>query len=117
MLRISASPVMVSPIKTGLGLAAISGALTSGVGYAIWYVALKDLSTSRAAIVQLTVPVLTAAGGVILLGEPMTWRLVLAAAAILGGIALALLSQSLPRSRQFEVTHGSPMKTERTPES
>ena len=50
-------------------MAAISGAVTSGLGYAIWYVALKDLRTSVAAIVQLTVPVLTAAAGVVLLGE------------------------------------------------
>jgi drug/metabolite transporter (DMT)-like permease len=80
---------------TGLGLAVVSGALTSGLGYAIWYIALKDLTTSRAAIVQLTVPVLAAAAGVILLGEQITWRLVLAAAAILGGVALALLGRNM----------------------
>ncbi len=76
---------------SGLELAMISGAITSGLGYAIWYTALKDLSTSRAAIVQLTVPVITAVAGVIFLGEQMTWRLVLAAVSILGGVALALL--------------------------
>ncbi|MCH8269183.1 MAG: DMT family transporter [Acidobacteria bacterium] len=79
---------------TGLRLAAISGAFTSGLGYAIWYITLKDLSTTRAAIVQLTVPVLAAAAGVILLGEQMTLRLVLASAAILGGVALALLGKN-----------------------
>jgi drug/metabolite transporter (DMT)-like permease len=83
---------------TGLGLAVISGALTSGLGYAIWYIALKDLTTSRAAIVQLTVPVLAAAAGVLLLGEQMSWRLVLAAAAILGGVALALLGRKVVMS-------------------
>jgi drug/metabolite transporter (DMT)-like permease len=73
----------------GMALAATSGAITSGLGYAIWYAASKDLRTSLAAIVQLTVPVLTAAAGVMLLGEQLTWRLGVAAAAILGGVALA----------------------------
>ena len=74
----------------GAALAATSGALTSGIGYAIWYVALRHLRTSLAAIVQLTVPLLAAAAGVLLLGEQFTWRLLLASAAILGGVALAL---------------------------
>jgi len=77
----------------GVGIAAISGAVTSGLGYAIWYLTLQDLRTSLAAVVQLTVPVLTAAAGVILLGEPLTWRVVLASGAILGGVALALLGK------------------------
>lgn len=74
----------------GMGLAFVSGALTSGLGYAIWYAALKELTPSRAAIVQLTVPVIAAIAGVLLLGERMTLRIVLASAAILGGVALAL---------------------------
>jgi drug/metabolite transporter (DMT)-like permease len=78
---------------SGVGLAAASGAVTSGLGYALWYVALKDLRTSLAAVVQLTVPVLTAAAGVIVLGEHFTWRLALASVAILGGVALALLGR------------------------
>lgn len=73
-----------------MGLAIVSGALTSGLGYAIWYAALKELTPSRAAIVQLTVPVIAAIAGVLFLGERMTLRLVLASAAILGGVALAL---------------------------
>jgi drug/metabolite transporter (DMT)-like permease len=77
----------------GFGLAAISGAVTSGIGYAIWYAALKGLRTSRAAIVQLTVPVLAAAAGVIFLGERMTWRLALASAVILGGVFVAAQRQ------------------------
>jgi drug/metabolite transporter (DMT)-like permease len=64
--------------------------VTSGLGYVIWYMALRDLTATRAAIAQLTVPVIAAAAGVLLLQEPMTWRLVLAGAAILGGVALAL---------------------------
>lgn len=78
----------------GAGLAAISGAVTSGLGYAVWYIALKDLRTSVAAIVQLSVPVLTAAAGVFLLGEQLTWRLALASSAILGGVGLALLGKT-----------------------
>ncbi len=77
----------------GLGLAVASGALASGGGYAIWYAALRGLSTTRAALVQLSVPPLAALGAVFLLGEDVTLRLVLSAAAILGGIALAVTSR------------------------
>jgi len=77
----------------GIGLAAVSGAITSGLGYALWYLVVKDLRTSLAAIVQLAVPVLAAAAGVILLGEQLKWRMVLASAAILGGVALALAAK------------------------
>jgi drug/metabolite transporter (DMT)-like permease len=78
----------------GIALAAISGAVTSGLGYALWYVALRDLRASLAAIVQLTVPVLAAAAGALLLGERSTWRLLSASAAILGGVALALFGKN-----------------------
>jgi drug/metabolite transporter (DMT)-like permease len=78
---------------SGLALAATSGALTSGLGYAIWYRVLEDLGTTRGAIVQLTVPVIAAAAGVVFLGEQLTWRLGLASAAILGGVGLALLGK------------------------
>lgn len=71
--------------------ALLSGVLASGVGYAIWYAALPGLRASSAATVQLSVPLLAAAGGVLLLGEALTLRLVLAGTAILGGIALVLL--------------------------
>jgi drug/metabolite transporter (DMT)-like permease len=74
----------------GLVLAATSGALASGVGYAIWYAALRGLSATRAAVLQLLVPVIAAAGGVTLLGEAVTVRLAGAAATILGGVALAI---------------------------
>ncbi len=75
---------------SGAAYAIASGALTSGVGYAIWYAALPDLGATRAATVQLSVPILTAFGGVLMLGETASPRLALAAAAILGGIALVL---------------------------
>lgn len=74
----------------GVILALVSGALASGVGYAIWYTALPGLRASSAATVQLSVPLIAAAGGTLLLGEPVTLRLVLAAVAILGGIALVI---------------------------
>ncbi len=70
--------------------AVVSGALASGVGYAIWYAALRGLTATRAATVQLTVPVLSAVAGVILLAEAVTLRLVIAAVLILGGVGLAL---------------------------
>jgi len=74
----------------GIALAALSGGVASGVGYAIWYSALPRLTATAAATVQLAVPVLAAAGGVALLGERVTGRLVLASIAILGGVGLAL---------------------------
>jgi len=75
---------------TGALLAVASGALASGIGYAIWYAALPRLRRSQAAIVQLTVPPLAAFGGVCCLGETADLRLCLATAAILGGVALAV---------------------------
>ncbi len=73
----------------GTALAVSSGAITSGLGYVAWYGALPHLTAARAAVLQLSVPVLAAAGGVLLLGEVLTARLVVAGAAILAGIALA----------------------------
>jgi drug/metabolite transporter (DMT)-like permease len=74
----------------GIGYAIISGAITSGLGYVIWYSALSGLRTTNAATVQLSVPVLAAAGGILLLGEPITLRYVFASVAVLGGIALVI---------------------------
>lgn len=74
----------------GIGYAIASGALTSGVGYAIWYTAVRGLTAAQAAVVQLSVPVIAAVGGILLLGEWISLRLVLASAAILGGIALVI---------------------------
>lgn len=76
----------------GLGCAVLSGALASGLGYAIWYAALPLLSRARAAIVQLTVPTIAALGGVVFIGEALTPRLVVASAVILGGVALTILA-------------------------
>jgi drug/metabolite transporter (DMT)-like permease len=74
----------------GIGYALASGIVTSALGYAIWYTALQGLSATQAATVQLSVPIIAAVGGVLLLGEHFSVRLLLAAAAILGGIALVI---------------------------
>lgn len=71
--------------------AILSGALASGIGYTIWYAALRGLSASRAATLQLTVPVLAAIGGIFLLSEAISLRLLLSAFMILGGVALTVL--------------------------
>jgi drug/metabolite transporter (DMT)-like permease len=82
----------------GLVYALISGAITSGVGYVIWYLALSGLKASSAATVQLSVPVLAATGGILLLSEPITVRYLIASVAVLGGIALVVLEKNGPRS-------------------
>ncbi len=75
----------------GFIYAVSSGALASGLGYAIWYTVLPSLKNTSAASVQLSVPVIAALGGIVFLGEPMTLRLMLASVAILGGIALVIV--------------------------
>ncbi len=79
-----------TPDAAGVAYAVASGALASGIGYAIWYAVLPSLKAANAATVQLSVPVITALGGVLFLGEAVTLRLVLASIAILGGIALVI---------------------------
>jgi len=79
--------------QAGIGYAVLSGALASGIGYAIWYTALPALKATQASIVQLSVPVIAALGGILFLGESLTLRLALASAAILGGIALVILEK------------------------
>jgi drug/metabolite transporter (DMT)-like permease len=76
--------------RAGVLFAVASGMLASGIGYAIWYTALRGLSSSSAAIIQLSVPVIAAIGGVAFLGEVLSMRLVVASIAILGGIILVL---------------------------
>ena len=77
----------------GIACAVVSGALTSGVGYAIWSTALPHLRAASAATVQLSVPAIAAIAGIVLLGEAPTWRLLFASLAILGGIALVVRSR------------------------
>lgn len=87
-----AGALMRQPTPRGLAYAIASGALASGLGYAVWYAVLPRLSRARAALVQLTVPAIAATGGLLLIGEPLTGRLAISAAGILGGVALALLA-------------------------
>jgi len=75
----------------GVLYAIASGALASGLGYAIWYAALPGLASTKAATIQLSVPVIAAAAAVVLLDEAITLRLVVSSAAILGGIALVVV--------------------------
>jgi|ERR1700730_12799126 len=77
----------------GLVYAVISGAITSGLGYVIWYAALSGLNAASAATVQLSVPVLAATGGILLLSEPITLRYVIASIATLGGILLVIIER------------------------
>jgi drug/metabolite transporter (DMT)-like permease len=75
----------------GAALAVLSGAVTSGLGYALWYVLLPRLAASGAGAAQLSVPILAMAGGAALLGEPMTRDFAVAACIVLGGVALSLV--------------------------
>jgi drug/metabolite transporter (DMT)-like permease len=77
----------------GVILAIVSGALTSGIGYVIWYAALRGLTATRAATVQLTVPVIAALGGVLFMSEAVSLRLAVATATVLGGVGLVLAGQ------------------------
>ena len=87
----------------GVTYAVISGAITSGLGYVIWYAALADLKSASAATVQLSVPVLAATGGILLLGEPITLRYMIASVAVLGGIFLVVIEKRIgPSSPQDE---------------
>jgi drug/metabolite transporter (DMT)-like permease len=80
--------------QTGLALAIASGAIASGCGYVVWYAALRGLAGTRAAVVQLAVPVLAAMAGVAVLGEQVTLRLVIASVATLGGVAMVLAQRA-----------------------
>ena len=83
---------------TGAGYAVASGAVASGIGYVIWYAALRGLTGTGAATVQLSVPIIAAIGGVILLSEAVTLRLVVSSAATLGGVALVLSQRNRSRT-------------------
>lgn len=91
-LSLVAGPAAL-PDALGAAYAVASGALASGIGYAVWYTALRGLNATRASVVQLSVPALTAIGGVLFIGEPITWRLMLASVAILGGVALVIVQR------------------------
>ena len=80
--------------SSGLALAIASGAVASGCGYVVWYAALPGLSAGRAATVQLSVPVIAALGGVALISETVTPRLLLTSALTLGGVAIVLAQRT-----------------------
>ncbi len=86
-LAVAQVPVGGSP--AGLGLAVVSGAVASGLGYALWYAVVPALGAGRAAVAQLTVPVIAAGAGVVLLGEGVGVRLVVSGGCVLAGVALA----------------------------
>lgn len=77
--------------SSGAGLAVISGAITSGLGYALWYTVMPQLGAARAAVAQLTVPVIALSGGMVFLGEALSLRFAVASVFVLGGVALSLL--------------------------
>ncbi len=77
-------------VPAGLALAVVSGAVTSGLGYAIWYQALRGLTATQAAVAQLAVPVIAALAAVVVVGEHATARLLGKGAVVLGGVAVAL---------------------------
>ena len=93
----------VAATPRGIALALVSGAVTSGLGYAIWYRALPGLTVTQAAVAQLSVPVIAALGAAVLLGEAIGVRLIVSGVAVLGGVALVLSA----RTRHSNVTGGA----------
>jgi len=81
----------------GILLAVLSGAITSGIGYAVWYMALRELSISKAAVVQLCVPIIAAAGGILFAHETIPQRMLLASVMILGGILMVIMRKHFAR--------------------
>ncbi len=95
ILALIALPI-ISYSWGGIVLAVLSGAIASGLGYTIWYMALRGLAATQAAVVQLFVPILAAFGGVLIVNEPFTYRLILSALLIFGGILLVILRRTQP---------------------
>lgn len=95
-LTVSLVSALMAPHLTlkGAGLALLSGVVTSGMGYVLWYRVLRSLTATRAAIVQLAVPVLAAVAGVVVLSETPTARLAVSSVLILGGVAVAVMKRS-----------------------
>jgi drug/metabolite transporter (DMT)-like permease len=93
-----ASHASLFATTAGIALAVISGAITSGLGYAIWYRVLPHLSVTQAAVAQLTVPVIATLAAVGLLHEPLTMRLIVSGVAVLSGVGLVVLTRSRSRA-------------------
>jgi drug/metabolite transporter (DMT)-like permease len=94
--------------RSGILLALTSGIVTSGLGYVLWYTALRALTTTQASVVQLLVPVLAAFGGVAVLSERVSIRLVAASSLILGGVAIAVWKR--PRTRHATPSAPAPVR-------
>ena len=110
-LALVAGAVMYSELRLtlpGVLLAVFSGAVTSGIGYVLWYAALRGLTTTSAAVLQLSVPVLAALGGVALMSETVTMRLVVASAVTLGGVGLAVLGRRRRQARTVRTATALP---------
>ncbi|MHA6690332.1 DMT family transporter [Devosia sp. A449] len=99
LLLVATADLAHTSSAPGLAYAVASGAIASGLGYAIWYSVLPSMTRTSAAFIQLTVPAIAAAGGVLFIGEPLTGRLLVASAGILGGVALALLAANWRKSK------------------
>ena len=82
---------------TGVILAVASGAIASGIGYSIWYVAMPLLKTTQSAVVQLCVPVLAALMGVVFLSEQLTLEFIIASSVILGAVLIFILNKNRPK--------------------
>ena len=95
MIAVAAVPFLANIHLTNRGilLAVLSGAVTSGIGYTVWYAALKFHTATRAAVLQLAVPIIAAVVGILFLAEAANFRLVIAAAMILGGIGLTIFGR------------------------
>ena len=93
VLSLASLGTQIQAAPLGLVLAVLSGAVTSGLGYALWYTVLPRLEVSVAAVAQLTVPVIAMAGGLLVLAEVPSLGVVLAAAVVLGGVAFSILPQ------------------------
>ena len=96
LTRFAEAPLasLANIVVVGVVLALVSGVVTSGLGYILWYRTLRHLTTAQAAVVQLIVPVLAAFGGVTFLGERVSIRLIAGSVLILGGVALAVMKRS-----------------------
>jgi drug/metabolite transporter (DMT)-like permease len=96
-LALAVSLVMLPTVHLspeGALIAALSGGVASGLGYVVWYTALRGITATLAATVQLAVPLLAAAGGVLFLSETVSARLILSGLAILGGVGLAIMGRT-----------------------
>ena len=115
---LAAMPVLLSVASLrvtseGLILAVISGAVTSGLGYVLWYSVLPALGGTRAAVVQLLVPVIAVLGSIIFLGEALTAHLALSGLVILAGVAVAMLGRGTRDARRESTVDGQPSTVDR----